>query len=124
MCVCDHSACMHMGFGHTDNVSAQHFFIWKNSQIFLVLLTGFEPSPFGSESDALPIESPQVSVFAFSLHFKLLVFCRTGKLVYPGRTGRTAGPSHHSAGQRGEVPMSSGKRPRGRLALAGRRCAL
>ena len=30
----------------------------KNSHTFLVLLTGFEPSSFGSESDALPIEPP------------------------------------------------------------------
>ena len=27
--------------------------------MFLVLLTGFEPSPFGSESDAVPIEPPR-----------------------------------------------------------------
>ena len=34
---------MHTGVGHTDSESAQHFDSEKLSQIFLVLLTGFEP---------------------------------------------------------------------------------
>ena len=37
---------IHMGVGHTDSKSAQPFDLEK--QVFLVLLTGFEPSIFGS----------------------------------------------------------------------------
>ena len=34
---------VHVGVGHTDNESAQHFDSEKLSQNFLVLRTGFEP---------------------------------------------------------------------------------
>ena len=48
-------ACTHGVWAHQQQVSTT-LLTRKNSQIFLVLLTGFEPSSFGSESDALPIE--------------------------------------------------------------------
>ena len=50
LCVCDHScACIytHRGWAHQQRVS-RTFLTQKNSQIFLVLLTGFKPQTFGS----------------------------------------------------------------------------
>ena len=48
-------ACTHGGWAHRQRVSTI-FLTRKNSQMFHVLLTGFKPSSFGSESNALPIE--------------------------------------------------------------------
>ena len=51
-------ACTHRGWAYRRRVSTTFF--WENSQFFLVLLTGFEPSTFGP--DALPFESPRYSI--------------------------------------------------------------
>ena len=48
----DHSyACIfiHLGVGHTDKQTVQHFDLKKLSQICCVLLMGFKPRVFGSQ---------------------------------------------------------------------------
>ena len=40
--------CINTGVWHTNNESAQHFWLWKTFTILCVLLTGFEPRVFGS----------------------------------------------------------------------------
>ena len=55
-CVSDHSyacVCIHTGVGHTNSESAQHFWLSK-TQVFLVLLTGFEPRVRRSTNWATP----------------------------------------------------------------------
>ena len=46
------------GWAHRQRVSTIYL-TRKNSQMFIVLLTGFEPSSFGSESDDLLIKPPR-----------------------------------------------------------------
>ena len=59
---------IHTGVGHTDNASAQ-MFPRKNSQIFLVLLTGSKLGSLDLESDALPVEPPRHPVLLLLLLF-------------------------------------------------------
>ena len=51
-------ACTHRGWAHPQRVRTT-FSTRKNSKKNIVLLTGLEPSSFGSESGALPIEPPR-----------------------------------------------------------------
>ena len=57
--LCANFVRIHTWVGHIDNESAQHVDSEKPSQLFLVLLAGFEPLVFGSRVDALPIEPPR-----------------------------------------------------------------
>ena len=78
MCIHDHScACV-----YTPTVST--FLTRKNSQFFLELLTGFEPSSFGSESDALPIEPPSFRASMFNLLVPYFDWQNCGLLVHNG----------------------------------------
>ena len=56
---CVHSLSYACIWGLATPTSQYNIFTPKNSQILLVLLTGFEPRVFGSRSDALPIEPPR-----------------------------------------------------------------
>ena len=59
---------VHTGVGHTDSEATQHFDSEKLSQIFLVLLTRFEPLVFASRVDALPTEPPCHPVLIYFLN--------------------------------------------------------
>ena len=52
---------IHIGFGHTDRESAQHFWLGKTNYVSLVLLTGFELRSWNVKSDTtnLTTLSPQ-----------------------------------------------------------------
>ena len=57
MCVLDHFyACVYTQGFDTQTTSQHNILTQKNSQVFLVLRTGFEPQVFGSQVNALPTE--------------------------------------------------------------------
>ena len=59
-------ACTHRGWAHRQRVSAT-FLTWKNSHIFLVLLTGFEPSSLFVAPTLYQLSHPVTSLTCFTL---------------------------------------------------------
>ena len=96
MCVCTHR-----GWAHRERVSTT-FLTRKNSQILLVLLTGFEPRSFGPldfESDALPVEPPSHHRHIFHLNLSCHLFCLCLLLL------RCFEPSRSEVNWRGPSPL-------------------